>query len=113
MFDYVNAKKMIKTTFEPRFEIDKLEGAAYLLKAVVHPTRLAVIDLLDQYKEMNVTELVNALKITHALMSHHLTDMKSKNILSCRREGQQIFYSIKEEAVLGLLTCIQNCKNHS
>ena len=103
---------MAETTFELRFEIDKLEGAAYLLKAVVHPTRLAVIDLLDQHTEMNVTEFVNALETTHALMSHHLTDMKSKNILQTRREGQQIFYSIKEKAVLGLLKCIQNCKHH-
>jgi ArsR family transcriptional regulator len=103
---------MAETTFELRFDIDKLEGAAYLLKAVVHPTRLAVIDLLDQHKEMNVTEFVNALDTTHALMSHHLTDMKSKNILQTRREEQRIFYSIKEKAVLGLLTCIQNCKQH-
>ena len=102
---------MAETIFELRFETDKIESAAYLLKAVVHPTRLAVIDLLDQYKEMNVSDFVNALNTSHALMSHHLTDMKSKNILKTRREGQQIFYSIKEKAVLGLLKCIQNCKH--
>lgn len=103
---------MAETTVELRFEIERIESAAYLLKAVVHPTRLAVIDLLDQHKEMNVTELVNVLETSHALMSHHLTDMKSKNILQTRREGQQIYYSIKEKAVLGLLKCIQNCKHH-
>lgn len=114
MFVYLNKhniKIMGNVDYEVRFAIDKLEGAAYLLKAVVHPTRLAVIDLLDQHKEMNVTDFVNALGTTHALMSHHLTDMKSKNILQSRREGQQIFYSLKEKAVLGLLKCIQNCKH--
>lgn len=109
---YSNIQTMKEIVFELRFNIDKLEGAAYLLKAVVHPTRLAIIDLLDQHMEMNVTELGNALETTSALMSHHLTDMKSKNILKTRREGQQIFYSIREKAVLGLLTCIENCKNH-
>ena len=73
---------------------------------------LAVIDLLDQYKEMSVTDFTNVLDISHALVSHHLTDMRSKNILQTRREGQQVFYSIKEKSVLGLLKCIQNCKQH-
>jgi DNA-binding transcriptional ArsR family regulator len=95
--------------FKLRFETEKLENAAYLLKAVVHPTRLAIIDLLDQHIEMNVTELASVLDLSHALISHHLTDMKSKNILQTRRDGQQIFYSIKEKAVLGLLKCIQRC----
>ncbi len=99
---------MAETAYELRFEIEKIEIAAYLLKAVVHPKRLAVIDLLDRHKEMNVTDFVNVLDISHALMSHHLTDMKSKNILESRRDGQQVFYSIKEKAVLGLLKCIQN-----
>lgn len=103
---------MKTTDFKTRFEIEKLEGAAYLLKAVVNPTRLAVIDLLDQYKEMSVSDFANVLGQSHALVSHHLTDMRSKNILKTRREGQQIFYSIKEKAVLGLLKCIQNCKQH-
>lgn len=103
---------MRETQFELRFEIEKLECAAYLLKAVVHPTRLAVIDLLDQHKEMSVSDLADVLEISHALISHHLTDMRSKNILQTRRAGQQIFYSIKEKAVLGLLKCIQNCKHH-
>ena len=103
---------MNEVRFKLRFEVKKLEGAAYLLKAVVHPTRLAVIDLLDQYKEMSVTDFTNVLEISHALISLHLTDMRSKNILQTRRDGQQIFYSLKEKSVLGLLKCIQNCKQH-
>ena len=90
-----------------RFEIEKLESASILLKALIHPTRLAVIDLLDQHKEMSVTDFVDALNIPHPLLSHHLTDMKSKNILQSRREGQRIYYSIKEKVVLGLLKCVQ------
>lgn len=101
---------MQDVSYEIRIEQQKLESAAYILKAVVHPTRLAVIDLLDQHKEMSVTNFVDTLGGTHALMSHHLTDMKSKNILQSRREGQQILYSIKERAILGLLKCIQNYK---
>ena len=55
---------MAETKFELRFEIETLEGAAYLLKAVVHPTRLAVIDLLVQNKEMSVSALSEVLEIS-------------------------------------------------
>lgn len=105
---FVSHKTIMKEpVFEVRIKLAKLEDAAIILKAVVHPTRLAVLDLLDQHKEMNVTEFVNTLNQSHALISHHLTDMKSKNILQVKREGQQMYYSIKEKAVLGLLKCIQ------
>jgi ArsR family transcriptional regulator len=98
---------MSETTFLLRFDQDKIERAAYTLKAVVHPTRIAILDLLEEYQEMTVTDFVNTLDGSPALLSHHLTDMRSKNILKTRREGQFIYYSIKEKAVLGLLKCIQ------
>ena len=103
---------METTQIKLRYDLDKLEQIVYLLKAVVQPTRVAIIDLLDQYKEMNVGVLAEALEISHALVSHHLNDMRSKRILKMRRDGQTIYYSIQEKAVLGILKCIDNCKHH-
>ncbi len=97
---------MAKVELLLRFEFEKLENASFLLKALVHPTRLAVIDLLDQNQEMNVGELADFLDVSHALISHHLIDMRNKDILKTRREGQLIYYSIKNEAVLSLLKCV-------
>ena len=102
---------MNKSEIVLRFDREKLEQATYLLKAVVQPTRIAIIDILDQYKEMNVGELAEILEVSHALISHHLNDMRSKGILNARRKGQKIYYSIAEHAVLDILTCINNC-NH-
>jgi ArsR family transcriptional regulator len=103
---------MNKSEIALRFDREKLEQATYLLKAVVQPTRIAIIDILDQYKEMNVGELAEILEVANVLVSHHLNDMRSKGILNARREGRKIYYSIKEYAVLDLLKCIDNCKRN-
>jgi len=102
---------MKKQKFTLRFNEEKLLKATYLLKAVIQPTRIAIIDLLDQAKEMNVGDLSENLNISHALISYHLNVMRSKGILDTRREKQSIYYSIKENAVLGILKCINDCKH--
>ena len=102
---------MAELEYKVRFEVKKLEGAAYLLKAVVYPTRLAVIDWLDQYKEMCVTDFSKVLALSRAIISHHLTDMRSEMFFKQEEMGSKFFTLYKEKSVLGLLKCIQNCKH--
>lgn len=98
---------------KPRIDIRKLEYATEMLKAVVHPTRIAIIDLLDQYGELTVTQMSEVLAVSHALMSHHLLDMKNKGILKSRRDGQRKYYAIQTSSILSVLRCIDHCiKNH-
>ena len=87
---------------------EKLEKAAFILKTVAHPTRLAIIDLLNQ-KAMNVNELSRALNCEQSLLSHHLTNMKLRGILSSQKDGQNVYYALKEKDVVKLIACIENC----
>jgi DNA-binding transcriptional ArsR family regulator len=87
----------------------KLEKAAYILKTLAHPTRLAVVELLGEHDKMSVTELCEALECEQSLLSHHLINMKLKGILSCSKEGQHAYYSLRERDVLKLMACIENC----
>jgi len=43
---------------------------------------------------MPVSEIASHLTITMATLSHHLDILKRANLISGRREGQQIFYSL-------------------
>lgn len=87
---------------------EKLEKAAFILKTVAHPTRLAIIDLL-QYKKMNVNELARTLDCEQSLLSHHLMNMKLKGILSSQKDGQNVYYTLKEKDVVKLIACIEHC----
>jgi DNA-binding transcriptional ArsR family regulator len=88
---------------------EKLEKAAYILKTVAHPTRLAVVDLLNLNARLSVNDIGDILKVEQSLLSHHLTTMKLKGILRSEKEGQNVFYSLKEKDVTKLIACIEHC----
>ncbi len=97
------------TTVQP-INKERLEKAAYILKTVAHPTRLAIIDLLDMKKSMSVNEICEALDSEQSLISHHLINMKLRGILKSEKDGLSVFYSLKEKDVTKLIECIENCE---
>jgi DNA-binding transcriptional ArsR family regulator len=88
---------------------EKLEKAAYILKTVAHPTRLAIVDLLNMNARLNVNDISEILDVEQSLLSHHLITMKLKGILRSEKEGQNVFYSLKEKDVFKLIECIEHC----
>jgi DNA-binding transcriptional ArsR family regulator len=93
-----------------QLNIKKLEKAAFILKTVGHPTRLAIVDLLGNYPKLTVSEISNFLNCEQSLLSHHLINMKLKGVLNSEREGQNILYSLKLKEVSKLIECIENCE---
>jgi len=90
-------------------DLDKMDEAAYILKAISNGTRLCVISLLSKNDELNVSQLGEELKCEQSLLSHHLTDMRAKGILNCRRDGKNCYYSLKNKGISQILDCIRTC----
>lgn len=90
-------------------EIGKMEDAAYMLKAISNGTRLRIISILKDTDELSVSQLVEELDCEQSLLSHHLTDMRAKGILNCRKDGKNCFYSLKIRQISQILDCIQTC----
>jgi DNA-binding transcriptional ArsR family regulator len=76
---------------------DFLEESTEKLRAIAHPVRLAIIELLFHKKEMNVTELFEALDIEQAATSHHLRLMKDQKIVKVKRDGKNSIYFLAHE----------------
>lgn len=87
----------------------QFEEAAYILKALAHETRLCVIMQLSRDDEMTVSQLREGADCEQSLLSHHLTDMRAKGILNCRRDGRNNYYSLKDKRITNVLKCIMNC----
>ena len=86
------------------------EHAAEILKAVAHPIRLQIVELL-QAGEMCVGDIVDALGGKQAITSQQLNMMKAKGVLSRRRDGARVYYRIENRNVIKLLHCINDyCK---
>jgi ArsR family transcriptional regulator len=81
------------------------EDVAEVLKAVAHPVRLQIVELLET-KEMCVGDIVMALGGKQALTSQQLNMMKDKGVLNCRRNGTKVYYRIENQNVIRLLHCI-------
>ncbi|MEM9525244.1 MAG: metalloregulator ArsR/SmtB family transcription factor [Bacteroidota bacterium] len=93
-------------------EARKLERIANVLKAVAHPLRLGIVHLLEQHPRLNVTDICTALgpKAEQSLVSHHLKNMKLMGILSVKRDGRSMMYSLKERDVSLIIECLENCQ---
>lgn len=87
----------------------KLEQAAGKLRAISHPMRIAIIDLLADGNKLSVTEIYEALDIEQATASHHLNILKNKGVLNSRREGKKIYYELQNVALTDIIECINRC----
>ena len=92
--------------------LEKFEKAAFILKTVAHPMRLAIVELLINNESLSVNEICERINGEQSLVSHHLINMKLKGILQSSREGQLIHYSLKLKEINNLLNCVENCACH-
>ncbi len=75
------------------------------LKALAHPTRLRILRALLN-GEMCVKSLWEELGLQQSNVSQHLTTLRSRGIITSRREGAKICYSVvdpKAKEVLQVL----------
>ena len=69
-------------------------------KALSHPKRLEIIELLRDDKEWSVSEIAEKIGITKANVSQHLAVMRAQNIVKTRREGITILYSLANPKII-------------
>lgn len=76
--------------------------ACNCLKALSHETRIGIIWLLRD-GERNVHELAEALGVMLPNISQHLRVLRDREILVTRRNGNQIFYRIRDPRILKII----------
>ena len=76
---------------ESRWQIYKLQSD--ICKALSDPTRLVILDELYN-GEKSVGELVSSLGLRQANVSQHLTLLRERGLVTYRREGTTIYYSL-------------------
>lgn len=91
--------------------LDKLEEASEMLKAIAHPIRIAIVDLLGADKKLTVTEIYETLNIEQAIASHHLGILKNKGVLLCERSGKNAYYFLKHQRLSQIIDCIDHCQS--
>ena len=79
---------------------------AEIFQALAHPTRIAIVELLRD-GEVTVGGVMQRLGLEQANVSQHLAVLRAKAIVTARREGNQVFYSIRSPLLLDVLAALR------
>ncbi len=70
-----------------------------LLKALSHPKRLEIIHLVRD-QELPVNDIHTMLDLPQANISQHLMILRDAGVVTTRREGKQIYYSLSDKKII-------------
>ncbi len=90
---------------------DRARFKAEFFKALSHPLRISILDALRS-GEIGVNELSTQLKVEQSTLSQQLAVLRSRNIVVGRKDGQNVFYSVRDPAIFRLLDVAKDIFNN-
>jgi DNA-binding transcriptional ArsR family regulator len=75
---------------------------ASVFQALAHPTRIAVVEILRE-GPLSARAIQEKLHLEQANLSQHLAILRSRQIVVNRKEGNQVFYSLRSPALAEVL----------
>src|SRR5579862_3592548 len=79
---------------------------ARLFQALAHPTRIALVEAL-QGGERPAGALIAQLGLEQANASQHLAILRARQVVTTRRAGNQIFYSLRDPVLSDVLALLR------
>lgn len=88
----------------------KREEAAKVLRALAHPIRIGIIQVLEQ-GPLCVSDLVERLECSQSMMSQQLRILEEKGLISTRKQGVCKICELRNPDVLKMMGCVANHLN--
>lgn len=90
-----------------QYDTKLLKDGTVVLRALAHPTRIAMLNFICENQETQVQQIHTTLKLDQSLTSQHLKVLRDANLVQTRRSGKKIFYSVDIAKLKKLLKCIK------
>jgi DNA-binding transcriptional ArsR family regulator len=84
---------------------------AEFFKALAHPLRISILDALRE-GELTVNEVSRKFDVGSANASQQLAVLRNKNIVTARKEGSNVFYSVTDPTLFKLLDIAREIFNN-
>jgi DNA-binding transcriptional ArsR family regulator len=84
---------------------------AEFFKALAHPIRIRIVDCLRD-GEKGVNELSEMLHVEPTNVSQQLAVLRARNVVTSRKSGSSVFYSISDPALFKLLDVAKEIFNN-
>jgi DNA-binding transcriptional ArsR family regulator len=75
---------------------------ANVFQALAHPTRIAIIEALRE-GELSAGAIQERLSVEQANLSQHLAILRTRQLVTNRKEGNQVFYSLRQPVLIKVL----------
>jgi DNA-binding transcriptional ArsR family regulator len=79
---------------------------ASIAKALAHPSRLILLDALSE-KDLCVCELNKFIEADQSTISKHLAVLKNAGLVSDKKKGLNVYYSLIAPCVLKFFECTE------
>ncbi len=93
------------------YEDSDITKAARCLKAMSHPLRLKILCVLGN-QSISVQDIVEQVGTSQSNISQHLSILREKNILGCKKEANRVYYFIDDERMLQLIKMMRDVFCH-
>jgi DNA-binding transcriptional ArsR family regulator len=84
---------------------------AEFFKALGHPLRIRILDALRD-GEVGVNDLCARLQVEQSTLSQQLALLRARNIVEGRKDGLNVFYSVRDKTVFKLLNVAREIFNN-
>src|SRR3990167_1196465 len=84
---------------------DSAEVVVSILKSLANTDRLLILCHLSQ-QELNVSQIEEITDIKQPTLSQQLMMLRKSDVVNTRRDGKQIYYSIKDERMIEVLNIL-------
>lgn len=71
-------------------------------KALAHPIRLEMVELMRQRDEICICEVVGHFSVSQPTLSHHLKILKEAHLVQSRPDGTRSLWQLQEDALIDL-----------
>jgi len=85
---------------EVKIELLTLKKADIIIRTLNHQLRVEMIKLLMEKDELTVTEIYDKLHLEQSVASQHLSMMRRAGIVTTRRTGKFIWYSVNTARII-------------
>ena len=78
---------------------NELQEASLVIRSLNHPLRQQILNLLEEFGSMTVTQIYIKLRIEQSVASQHLAIMRKTDVLKTERNGKFIYYSLNKATI--------------
>lgn len=94
---------------ELNIDYHSVKKASLILRALNHKLRQQILKVISDEEKISVTDIYIRLRLDQSVVSQHLGILRTAGIVSTRREGKFIYYTINKtrlEAIKQFITSL-------